>query len=527
MVLYARSSGQLAGCRAGLPLLPSCEQEFTYKTSKNPMPQHEKPPARGAHEGFIGRFCPWSDQQREASERALASVREHGIRTVRLAFADQHGILRGKTIVAEQLPTAFKSGWGLTSTLLLKDTSHRTAWPIWSEGAGMGSEALTGAADFVAVPDPTTFRILPWAPHSAWVLCDGYFRSGEPVPFATRQLCARELARLGAAGYDFLAGIELEFHIYRIENAHQSAVDCAQPGPPPSVSVISRGFQYLTESRYDEIDPILDALREALLALEIPVRSLEIEFGPSQCELTFDPRPGLAAADMVVLARSAIKQICRRRGLLASFMCRPALAGAMSSGWHLHQSLIHRADGRNAFVGNGSQPLSDLGMHFVGGLLRYARETCLLSTPTINGYKRYRPNSLAPNAVVWGQDNRGAMLRVIGGPGDPASHVENRVGESAANPYLYFLSQVVSGLAGIEERIDPGPAENSPYAGGRPSLPSSLVEAVAEFRNSTLLERMLGRTFLDYLVRIKEFELHRFLSDEVTDWEQREYFEIF
>jgi glutamine synthetase len=478
-------------------------------------------------DGFVRRFSVWSEQQHEACERAIASAREQNIQSVRLAFADQHGILRGKTIVAGLLPAAFKNGWGLTSTLLLKDTSHRTAWSVWSEDAALGLAALRGAADFVAVPDPTTFRILPWAPHSAWMLCDAYFRSGEPVPFATRQLCARQLERLGAAGYDLLAGIELEFHIYRIEDARHSPADCAQPGPPPAVSVISRGFQYLTESRYDEIDPILDDLREALLALQIPVRSLEIEFGPSQCELTFDPRPGLQAADMVVLARSAIKQVCRRRGLLATFMCRPAVPAALSSGWHLHQSLLSRADGSNAFVGQGSRPLSELGMNFVGGLLRYARDTCLLSTPTINGYKRYRPHSLAPNAVVWGHDNRGAMLRVIGGPGDPVSHVENRVGESAANPYLYFVSQVVSGLAGIEERIDPGPPEQSPYATGRPSLPRSLVEAVTEFRNSALLKRTLGSAFVDYLVRIKEFELSRFLSDEVTDWEQREYFEIF
>lgn len=489
------------------------------------MNHPETPSARTADEGFVRRFSLWSDEQREASERTLASLKEHNIRTVRLAFADQHGILRGKTIVAEALPAAFKNGWGLTSTLLLKDTSHRTAWPVWTEGGA--APQLRGAADFVAVPDPTTFRILPWTEHSAWVLCDAYFRSGEPIPFATRQLCARQLQRLGSAGYDLLAGIELEFHVHKIEDARYGVTDWGQPGPAPTVSVVSRGYQYLTEYRYDEIDPILDALRETLSALEIPVRSLEIEFGPSQCELTFDPRPGLQAADMVVLARSAIKQVCRRRGLLASFMCRPALPGALSSGWHLHQSLLNRADGSNAFVGRGVNPLSDLGMHYVGGLLRYARETCLLATPTINGYKRYRPHSLAPSAVVWGQDNRGAMLRVIGAPGDPASHVENRVGESAANPYLYFASQVISGLAGIEGRIDPGPAVDTPYASGSPSLPRSLVEAVTEFRNSTLLERVLGRAFLDYLVRIKEFELHRFLSDEVTDWEQREYFEIF
>ncbi len=491
------------------------------------MNRPETSSARPPEDGFVQRFSLWTDLQYAASVQALASIREHSIRTVRLAFADQHGILRGKTIVADLLPAAFKNGWGLTSTLLLKDTSHRTAWPVWDEGGELGSPAMSGAADFIAVPDPTTFRVLPWAPHSAWLLCDAYFRSGEPVPFATRQLCARQLDRLGAAGYDMLAGIELEFHIYRIEDPRHAPTDCGQPGAPPTVSVISRGYQYLTENRYDEIDPILDALRETLLALQIPVRSLEIKFGPSQCELTFDPRQGLEAADLVVLARSAIKQVCRRRGLLASFMCRPAVPGALSSGWHLHQSLLSRADGSNAFVGQGPGPLSDVGMHYVGGLLRHARETCLLSTPTINGYKRYRPMSLAPNAVVWGQDNRGAMLRVIGGPGDPASHVENRIGEPAANPYLYFLSQIISGLAGVEERIEPGPPETSPYAPGRSSLPRSLIEAVTEFRNSRLLERTLGRTFIDYLVRIKEFELNRFLSDEVTDWEQREYFEIF
>jgi glutamine synthetase len=483
--------------------------------------------AARAEGGFVSRFALWSDEQREAALAALAAIQERGIKTVRLAFADQHGILRGKTIVADLLSAAFQNGWGLTTTLLLKDTSHRTAWPVWSEGGGLGIPAMAGAADFVAVPDPTTFRVLPWTEHSAWVLCDAYFRTGEPVPFATRQLCARQLGRLASAGFDLLAGIELEFHVYKIEDARKSAAECGQPGPAPAVSVVSRGFQYLTECRYDEFDPILDTLRDSLLALQIPVRTLEVEFGPSQCELTFDPQPGLKAADQVVLARSAIKQICRRQGLLATFMCRPGVPGALSSGWHLHQSLVSRTDGSNAFVGHGSRPLSELGMHFVGGLLRYARETCLLSTPTINGYKRYRPNSLAPNAVVWGQDNRGAMLRVIGGPGDPASHVENRVGESAANPYLYFMSQIVSGLAGIEERIDPGPAVDSPYAPGSLSLPRSLVEAVAEFKDSALLERVLGRPFLDYLVKIKEFELHRFLSDEVTDWEQREYFEIF
>ena len=478
--------------------------------------------------GFVERHGLWSAEQQEAAKRALAMLRERGIQTVRLAFADQHGVLRGKTIVADQLSSAFRSGWGLTTTLLLKDTSHRTAWPVWNEGGGLGMPEMTGAADFVAVPDPTTCRILPWAEHSAWVLCDGYFRNGEAVPFATRQICARQLQRLGERGYDFLAGIELEFHIYRLLNPRMDPTECGQPGPAPTVNVISRGYQYLTETRYDEIDGILDSLRAQLLALDIPVRTLEVEFGPSQCELTFAPVAGLSAADNVILARSAIKQICRREGLLATFMCRPGIPGALSSGWHLHQSLVSRAEGTNAFMSRSpSEPLSEVGMRFVGGLLRHAGETCLFSTPTINGYKRYRPHSLAPNLIVWGRDNRGAMLRVIGGPLDPASHIENRVGESAANPYLYFASQIVSGLAGLDGQIDPGPAVDTPYAADARRLPRSLVEALAQMRGSELLRRQLGDRFVDYFLTIKEYELHRFLSDEVTDWEQREYFEAF
>ncbi|MFT4247854.1 MAG: glutamine synthetase family protein [Pseudomonas sp.] len=478
--------------------------------------------------GFVEQHAPWSPDQAEAVARVLEQVTAHGLKTVRLSFVDQHGVLRGKTIVAELLASVLRNGCSLTTTLLAKDTSHRTVYPVWSSGGGLGMAEMTGATDFVAVPDPSSFRILPWAPDSAWMLCDGYFQDGRALPFSTRQLCRAQLRRLEAMGYDYLAGIELEFHIFRIEDPRLQAIHSTQPGTPPVVEVISRGYQYLTESRYDEVEPILDELRHTLQALQLPVRTLEVEFGPSQCELTFGPVAGLAAADNVVLARSAIKQVCRRRGLHATFMCRPHIANTLSSGWHLHQSLRARAGGGNAFMSaDPAHDLSPLGRHFIAGLLRHARESCLLTTPTINGYKRYRPFSLAPNSVVWGKDNRGAMLRVIGGPGDPASHVENRVGESAANPYLYFISQLVSAIEGIQCQLDPGPAVDTPYSTQAPLLPRHLLEAIDALRGSTLMRQQLGDPFVEYLLTIKEFELNRFLADEVTDWEQREYFDVF
>ena len=128
----------------------------------------------------------------------------------------------------------------------------------------------------------------------------------------------------------------------------------------------------------------------------------------------------------MILFRAATKQIARRNGLLASFMCRPALPNLFSSGWHLHQSLLDRKRGSNAFAGNAREGLSATGLHFLAGLLTHAHAAAAFSTPTINGYKRYRAYTLAPDRAIWARDNRGVMVRVLGQPGDPSTHLENR-----------------------------------------------------------------------------------------------------
>ena len=302
--------------------------------------------------------------------------------------------------------------------------------------------------------------------------------------------------------------------------------DCAWPGAAPEVSFLSQGYQYLTETRFDQIEPVLEIVRREVIALGLPLRSIEVELGPSQCEFTFQPLVGVGAADAMMLFRSAVKQICRRRGYHASFMCRPKLPNVMSSGWHLHQSLRDRRSNANAFMATNKQPLSGLGRNFLAGLLAHARAAAAFSTPTINGYKRYRSYTLAPDRVIWGCDNRGAMIRVLGGPGDPATRLENRIGEPAANPYLYMASQIVTGLDGMERMLEPGPSADTPYEAQAPHLPKSLEEALRALRSDDCLADGFGRDFIDYYVRIKEAEIARFQS-EVTEWEQREYFELF
>ena len=154
---------------------------------------------------------------------------------------------------------------------------------------------MEGAADVLMVADPLSFRVLPWAPATGWLLCDVYFADGRPVPFATRNLY-RIGARQSSAqrGYDFVAGLEVEFHIFKLEDAKMSPEDAGQPGQPPAVSLLSHGYQYLTEQRYDQMEPVLEIIRRDVVALGLPLRSVEVEFGPSQCEFTFKPTTGLS-----------------------------------------------------------------------------------------------------------------------------------------------------------------------------------------------------------------------------------------
>ena len=456
-------------------------------------------------------------------KEVLKEIEAHDLKAVRFSFADQHGVLRGKTLARGEVAAAVERGVTLTSTLLLKDSSHRTVFPAFTPGGGVGMPEMQGAADIRIVPDLATFRILPWAPDTGWFLCDARFEDGRPVPYCTRTLLKNSLQGLKQQGYDFVAGLEVEFHVFRIADAKLQPADAGQPGSPPEVELLTTGYQYLTEQRYDLIDPVVEILRKGLEKLGLPLRSYEVEFGPSQFEFTLGAMRGMASADAMILFRSAVKQIARRHGYHATFMCRPKLPNVMSSGWHLHQSL--KRGGANAFVSE-KDDLSELGKQYLAGLLAHARGATALCTPTINGYKRYRPYSLAPDRVIWGKENRGALLRVVGGPGDPDTRIENRAGEPAANPYLYFAAQIHSGLDGVARKLPLPPSADTPYEAKADFLPRTLEEALQHLKHDEVLREGLGAGFVDYYCRIKEAEVARF-NLEVSDWEHREYFDLY
>ncbi len=292
--------------------------------------------------------------------------------------------------------------------------------------------------------------------------------------------------------------------------------------------MLAPGYQYLTETRFDQIEPILESVRRDVVALGLPLRSVEIELGPSQCEFTFQPQVGLAPADTMMLFRSAVKQTCRRQGLSRELHV-PAETTERDVERLASAPVVARPASRHQCVhGARRWPLlSPIGRRTISRACSRMRAPPRRSprrpSTATSAIAQY---ALAPDRVIWGHDNRGVMVRALGGAGDTATRLENRVGEPAANPYLYMASQIVTGLDGIARKLDPGPSADTPYETVAPLLPKSLEEALAALRDDTCFADGFGKGFIDYFLRIKQAEIARYQS-EVTEWEQKEYFELF
>jgi glutamine synthetase len=478
--------------------------------------------------GFVKDHGLLDSAQREAAERTTALIDELGLLTVRIIWVDQHGTPRCKFMSAVDYVAALENGIDFSAALLSLDTANKVFTPMFTEGGGFDIPELTGFPDMVLVPDPTTFRVLPFADRTAWVLSDAYFSNGRALPIDGRRLLRIQVEAAKEAGYDYLAGLEVEFYVVRRDSSRIELDQTGWPPPMAAVSVIEQGYQYLSETRLGGINSLVEKLRETYLGLELPLRSIEDEWGPGQLEVTFDPLAGLEGADAMVLFRSATKQVAHDLGLQASFMCRPSLPNFFSNGWHLHESLRDRKSGGNAFMSTSAEDrLSEIGRQFVAGILEHALAMTVFTTPTINGYKRFKPYSFAPDRVTWANENRGTMVRVQGDPLEKGAHIENRLGEPAANPYLYLAANLAAGLDGIRRGLEPPPVvEADPYSNDAQLLPTSLWEAVEHLEADRFYPEVFGEGFIRFITAMKRNEINRFLA-EVTDWEMREYFEFY
>lgn len=489
--------------------------------------------------------CGINNQVRQDEvQRVLALAQASGLEWIRLVWCDVHGSLRGKTWVTSELANAFEQGMGMVSTLMLKDTSDRTVYKVFEADVKNELPGFEGASNVMLLPDPSTFKILPWAEKTGWLLCQPWFPNGQVVPYDSRRILQAALKKLAAKGWGMRCGLEVEFHIYKIKDADHghdaNPAQAAWPGHAPEVSLIHPGFNLLNELWFDRAEPALRIVKQTAQDLGLPLLSLEIELGPSQVEAVFKATDALTAADNMVLFRSAVKQALRRAGYHVTFMCRPPFDHIMSSGWHLHQSLYDLPTGQNLFArtsasdiqkaqtypaDNARRTLSNMGAHYLAGLLAHAQGMTSLCTTTVNGFGRFKPNALAPQSILWGRDNRGAMLRVVGSAGDASTRIENRLGEPAANPYLYMASQILAGLDGIENALLAPPATDAPYDAKAARLPLTLGEAVGHLGEDQVLSTGLGPDFVRYYQRIKQSEQSRFKdAEDKVEFQRREYF---
>ena len=491
---------------------------------------------------FIEKHGLWSDDHRRQAREIERRIEADKLRYVRLAWSDTHGYCRAKTLTVPAFMSALMGGYNIGVATTTLDSAGARVFASFTRGGGMGLDEMTGSPNLTVVVDPKTFHTLPWTPGTGWILCDEYFNDGRPFHFAPRALLRRAVRGLDEAGFRLIVGAEIEWYLLRLADDRLNDDNIGAPGmrgKPIATRPVEPGYHYHSESNMDLMQPVFDVLGDAFEKLGLGLRSIENEWGPGQVECTFAPLAALDAADNVLLFRTATRQICRRLGYFATFMCRPARKGFYSSGWHLHQSLTDAGSGANVFMPRKSgEILSAVGQSYLAGLLQYAAPSTVFATPTVNGYRRFRPNSLAPDRASWGHDHRGAMIRVLGGPCDAATRLENRVGEPAANPYLYILSQIIAGLAGIKAAAALPPPSDEPYAAEHPLLPKSLPEALDALDREPLFRRELGDIFIDYFVKLKRTEAGRYQqslgentpsqqSDEVSEWEQNEYFDFF
>ena len=451
-------------------------------------------------------------RNRELVGEVTRRIEGAGIKQVRVVTLDLNGVPRAKMVTADRfLGQTIERGHPWALALLAVDT-----WQNLPEKSGLGEEINFGNG--VIVPDLRSFRQLPWAPDTAHVFCDMFFSGGQPVQ-SPRQVLATVLDGATAKGYTPVFGSECEFYIFR-------PVDESKPSNPGFAPLY--GMQvWFSDQGLGQAQQLLEEIRSHLIALKIPLYEIFNEHGGGQYEINLEPATGIDAIDSVCMMKIAVKEVCYRHGLRATFMGKITNDPEFPvSGYHLHQSLTDAA-GTNVFADPAAEMgFSEAGRHYIGGILAHTPAITAIAAPTVTSYKRFTPGTWAPTRASWGLDNRTAMLRVV--PGVQGLHIENRLPSSEANPYLLAAVMTAAGLEGMEKRIEPcEPGIGYLLDDQRfPLVPTTPIEAIEAFERDPFIAEALGADFARMYAGLLRMVWKRFLS-YVTDWEIQEYRDIF
>jgi len=431
-------------------------------------------------------------------------LRSKGIDVIRVSYPDLIGTDRGRDVLLEELESVM--GHGIAFCRAVYHTS-----PMGDVVPVQGG-IESGLPDISAKPDLSTLTNLPWEPGAAWCLADTTVLGGQKAEESPREVARRVSAKLQELGVGAVIGPELEFYLLEEDasapNGWRRYAD--QPG---NVYVVGRKGDpkgvLLTMLRY---------MRDAALQ----VTAANHEFCPGQFEINLNHSDLLDAADRAFRMKSAVQEIARHEGMLATFMAKP-FNDEGGSGFHLHISLVDD-EGTNVFGDpDGVDGLSAIGRAAIAGVLAHAPALAAILNPTINSYKRFGPDTLAPWLIDWGLDNRSAMVRIPPERGG-ASRMEVRLGDATANPYLAMAAVGAAIYLGVSGKLEPPkPLEGYGYdPESAPMLPQSLPEALDALEADKELQEVLGEFFVESFLTYKRNEVERF-SRFITDWEFREY----
>jgi glutamine synthetase len=434
----------------------------------------------------------------------IEDLRSRGIDVIRVSYSDLIGVDRGRDVLLDELKSALDHG------IAFCRAAYHTS-PMGDVVPVQGG-IESGLPDISAHPDLDTLTDLPWEPGALWCLADTTVLGGAAAEESPREVARRVTARLGELGLGAIVGPELEF--YLLEQDETSPQGWKRYADAP-------GNVYVVGRKGDPKGVLLAMLRY-LRDASLRVTAANHEFCGGQFEINLYHSDLLDAADRAFRMKSAVQEIARHEGMLATFMAKP-FNDEGGSGFHLHVSLVDE-DGENVFGDpEGDHGLSATGQQAVAGVLAHAPALAAILNPTINSYKRFGPDTLAPWLVDWGLDNRSAMVRIPPERG-AAARMEVRLGDATANPYLAIAAVGAAIYLGVRDKLEPpAPLEGYGYdPSSAPMLPQSLPQALDALEADVSLREVLGDFFVESFMTYKRNEVERF-GAFVTDWEFREY----
>ncbi|HPS57484.1 MAG TPA: glutamine synthetase family protein [Spirochaetota bacterium] len=427
----------------------------------------------------------------------LKLAHDNKIRFIRLWFTDILGFLKSFAITIDELEDALNEG-------------------VRFDGSTLQGYIRSDEEEMIALPDVSTFQVLPWRPKEdsvARMFCDIYNIDMTPYENDSRYILKKTLKKATSMGLTYYTGPEIEFFFFK--NSENPLT--------------------LDHGRYFDntpLDAASDFRRQTVLTLEkmgINVISSHHEGANSQHEIDLRHEDALTTADNIMTFKVVAKEIGQMNNIYASFMPKP-LAGQNGSGLHVHQSLF-RDDENIFFDASNEYHLSENGRYFIAGLLKHAEEFIPVTNQWINSYKRFTSGYEAPTKISWSTRSQSALIRIPNSrPDKPASmRIELRNPDPACNPYLAFSVMLAAGLKGIENRYELPENIDKLIQQDRldevKSIPMHMHDALNQFRNSDLMKETLGTVLFEKFLQNKMFEDEEF-NRFITDFEIQKYLPV-